>query len=87
MSHDVKIKGYTVAQRPNPPLLIAFAGMIAALIASDGSTFYEYSRGVFYMGLTVWAYLELVDGVNNLRRLLGAGGLIYILVRIGESLG
>ena len=35
------------------------------------------------LGLVVWAALELVSGANWLRRLLGAGFLVYLAVRRG----
>jgi hypothetical protein len=40
---------------------------------------------VFYAGLTVWAGLELTQGVNAVRRLAGAGVLAYLAVRLVQS--
>ena len=76
---------YPLAQFPNAPLLVAFAGWLAAE-ATDGSA-HAYARAVFYAGLTVWAWEELTDGVNLFRRALGAGGLVYVVVEVGQALG
>ena len=43
---------------------------------------HDVATAVFFMGLTVWAYLELTDGVNWFRRALGVAGLVYVLVRM-----
>ena len=83
---DLKIRGYTVAQRPNAPLIAACLGLIISWILSSGSTAYALARAVFYVGLAVWAWLELSDGVNPFRRFLGAGGLLYVLVSLTGEL-
>jgi hypothetical protein len=38
-------------------------------------------------GLAVWAWWELADGVNAIRRLYGVAGLAYVAGRIGFALG
>jgi hypothetical protein len=83
---DLKIRGYTVGQFPNPPLIAAFAGLIVSWILSSGSTGYALARAVFYVGLGVWAWLELSDGVNGFRRVLGAAGLLFVLVSLSGDL-
>ena len=86
MRGDLKVRGYTVGQFPNPPLIVAVIGLIASWILSSGSTAYALARAVFYVGLAVWAWLELSDGVNGLRRFLGAGGLLFVLVSLTRDL-
>jgi hypothetical protein len=83
---DLKIRGYTVGQFPNPPLIAAFLGLVFSWILSSGSTAHGLARAVFYVGLSVWAWLELSDGVNGFRRLLGAGGLLFVLASLTGDL-
>jgi hypothetical protein len=87
MQHDLKIKGYTVAQFPNAPLLVAILAVILGLFASDGSTLFDLARAVFFLGLGIWAYLELAEGVNRFRRFLGLAGLAYVILSLASQLG
>jgi hypothetical protein len=68
---------FPIAQFPNPPLLIAFAGQGLAA-TSDGTT-HTIGSVTSALGLAVWAAEEALGGVNWFRRLLGAGALIWIL--------
>lgn len=77
--------GSPVAQFPNPPLLLAFTGWLVDLVA--GGTAGEVGRATFYTGLAAWAWLELSDGANAFRRVLGAGGLVFVVVRVAQALG
>ena len=79
---DRKIRGYTVAQTPNPPLWVALIGGLVSLIADDGSLLYGVARSAFIIGLTIWAWGELTEGINGLRRVLGAAGLAVVLVSL-----
>ena len=74
-----------VVQAPNPPLLVAFAGLIVAAL-STGSV-EAFAHAVFYAGLSVWAWLELTDGANLFRRVMGLAGLVYVVVKVGQALG
>ena len=87
MPRDLKIRGYTVGQFPNPPLWIALATFLIALLTSEGSTVNDLARAVFYVALTVWAYEELANGVNGFRRSLGAVALVLIVVAIARAVG
>jgi hypothetical protein len=69
-----------LVQFPNPPLLVAIGGWLVG--AATGGTVHDYARAVFLVGLAVWAWLELVDGANPVRRALGAAGLAAVIVRI-----
>jgi hypothetical protein len=75
---------YPIVQFPNAPLLVAFAGLLVAVL-TEGSL-HGYARAVFFGGLAVWAWLEVTDGVNWPRRVLGGAGLGYFVVAVGQSL-
>jgi hypothetical protein len=77
--------GYPLAQFPNAPLLVALAGWAVAA-PTDGAV-HDYARATFYAGLAAWAWEELADGVNLFRRALGAAGLAYVVVKVGQALG
>lgn len=87
MDKSFKIRGYTVAQFPNAPLTIAILAAIASRFFDDGTTAFGLTRAIFYVGLTAWAYLELAEGVNGFRRVLGALGLAFVLMSITRDLG
>jgi hypothetical protein len=76
--------GFPVVQFPNAPLTVALGGWVVA-VATDGSA-HAYARATFYTGLAAWAWLELADGTNWFRRALGAGGLVYVVVKVGAAL-
>ena len=73
-----------MAQFPNAPLLVALAGLLVAGM-THGSA-HAYARAVFYTALAAWAWLELAAGVNWARRVLGAAGLVFVVVRVGAAL-
>jgi hypothetical protein len=75
---------FPIAQFPNPPLLLAFAGWVLAAVA--GGAAHQVGRVVFTVGLGVWAWEEAVDGVNWFRRLLGLGVFIWIVARLAGEL-
>jgi hypothetical protein len=53
---------------------------------TDGSV-HSYARAAFYAGVSAWAWEELADGANWVRRALGAAGLVYVVVKLGAALG
>jgi hypothetical protein len=69
--------GFPVVQAPNPPLLVALAGRRVAGAADPDGLAHDVGRWAFVLGLGVWAWLEVADGANWLRRLLGAAGLAW----------
>jgi hypothetical protein len=75
---------FPIAQFPNPPLLLAFAGSGLAAVATG--TAHDVGRAIFTIGLGVWAWLETVAGVNWFRRLLGVAGLVWIVVSLTGEL-
>lgn len=87
MQRDLKIRGYTVGQFPNPPLWVALAALVASLLSDQASTANHISRAVFYVALTIWAYEEAASGVNRFRKALGAAALVLIVVAVARELG
>lgn len=68
---------FVLVQFPNPPLIAALAGSAVAGLADGRAA--HYAEIVSRLGLAVFAYLELTDGANWLRRLLGAAVLIRLV--------
>jgi hypothetical protein len=61
---------FPIIQFPNLPLALAFvAGQAAHQLRGPA---HGYALAISYLAMGVWAYLELTDGVNWFRRLLGA---------------
>ena len=77
-------RSFPIAQFPNPPLLLAFAGWGLAAVA--GGTAHDVGRAAFTIGLTVWAVEEVVAGANWFRRLLGVGVLVWIASSLAGEL-
>jgi hypothetical protein len=75
---------FPIAQFPNPPLLVALAGWGLAAVTGGGAQ--DVGRAVLTLGLAVWAWEELVSGVNWFRRLLGAGVLVWIVAALAGEL-
>jgi hypothetical protein len=75
---------FPIAQFPNPPLLLAVAGW--GLAAASSGTAHDVGRAVFTLGLAVWAWEEMVGGVNWFRRLLGTGALVWIVASLAGEL-
>ena len=71
---------FPIAQFPNPPLLLAFAGW--GLAAAAGGTAHDVGRAIFTLGVAVWALQEAVGGVDWFRRLLGVGVLAWIVASL-----
>lgn len=59
-----------IAQPPNLPLIVGVTSSLLTLIVPNGSL--NISLGAVAFGsLFTWAWLELFDGVNYFRRVLG----------------
>jgi hypothetical protein len=83
---DFGVNGYVLAQFPNVPLAVALLGVIVSRIFDEGSTAYFVSRAFFFVGLAVWAWLELAEGVNMFRRILGAVALAWTIFMLQDDL-
>lgn len=77
-------RSYPIAQFPNLPLLVAFAGLGLAAVA--GHRTHDIGRAVFIVGLGVWAWEEAAGGVNLFRRLVGAVALVWIVAGLAGEL-
>jgi hypothetical protein len=74
-----------LVQFPNPPLLVALGGFLVAAL-TDGSG-HDYALATGYAALGAWSWLELMAGSGPPRRVLGAAGLVFVVVRTGQALG
>ena len=78
-------KHFPIVQFPNVPLLAAFvSGQVAAVTHGAG---HADARAVSYAAMTIWAYEELVDGVNWFRHLLGLVYITSTVVHLAGALG
>jgi hypothetical protein len=75
---------FPIVQFPNLPLAVALLASVAGSF-TDG-TAHAYARSVFYLALAIWAYEELVHGVNWFRRLLGLAFVIVLVPRLADAL-
>lgn len=76
---------FPLVQFPNMPLIAAFAGGQAAAVFHGAG--HVAAAVVSYAALTIWAYEELVDGVNWFRHLLGLVYMISTVAHIALALG
>jgi hypothetical protein len=75
---------FPIVQFPNLPLIVAvLAGTTGKFL--DGSA-HSCAASGSYLALAIWAYEELMHGVNSFRRLLGLGYVILQVVRIVDGL-
>jgi hypothetical protein len=75
---------FPILQFPNVPLILAFvAGEAAKYLNGSAHT---YAAATAYVALAIWAYEELVHGVNWFRQLLGLAYVIIVVVRIAHAL-
>jgi hypothetical protein len=77
-------KRFPIVQFPNLPLIVAFAAGFVAMFL-HGSP-HSYAQAVSYLGMTVWAYEELVNGVNWFRHLLGLAYGIIMIIRVAHAI-
>ena len=75
---------FPLAQFPNAPLIVALVASLAGR-SLDGRA-HDYATAVFYVALGIWAYLEVTDGANWVRRLVGVAGLAYVVVELAAAL-
>jgi hypothetical protein len=75
---------FPIVQFPNQPLALAFvAGRAARELRGSA---HVYAMAVSYLAMAVWAYLELTDGVNWFRRLLGAFYIASTVIHLERAL-
>lgn len=80
-SHFFKDKNgkIAVAQLPNPPLIAFLVFRFLQMVASG--TLQQMASVVAFGSLFTWAWLELFQGANYFRRLLGIVVLVGIILR------
>ena len=81
-NRDFKIRGYTVGQAPNLPLIVVIVAAVVGRITEQGSVPNRIADSVFFVSLSIWSYLETFDGVNAFRRVLGIAGFVVVLTRL-----
>jgi hypothetical protein len=75
---------FTVVQIPNAPLILAFvAGQAGRYLHGLN---HDYASSAAYLAMTIWAYEELVHGVNWFRHLLGFAYVLVIAMRLATEL-
>jgi hypothetical protein len=74
---------FVLVQFPNVPLITALAGSAVAALADGPAA--DYADAVSRIGLAAFAYLELSDGVNWFRRLLGAAVLVQLVITLARA--
>jgi hypothetical protein len=78
-------KAFPIVQFPNAPLIIAFLTSAAAARTHDPS--HAYLAAISFLAFGIWAYEELIHGVNWFRHLLGLGYAISTVVHLALTLG
>ena len=74
---------YPLVQLPNAPLLVAVAGAAGAQ-ASDGRL-RDAAQAVSVVSFAVWAWQEVEQGSNLVRRGIGAAGLVALVARLAGA--
>ncbi len=72
-----------LVQFPNPPLLLAIFGW--GLAATTSGDAHDVGRALSTVGLSAFAWLEMVDGDSWMRRVLGVGVLAWLVVRLASE--
>jgi len=75
--------GYPIIQLPNAPLLVAQAATVGARV-SDGRV-RDAARAVSAVSLAVWAWQEVEQGPNLVRRGIGAAALAALVARLAGA--
>jgi hypothetical protein len=75
---------FPLVQFPNTPLVLAILAGAAGMFV-DG-TAHTYTSSVAYLATVIWAWEELVNGVNWFRHLLGLTFAITVVVRVAHAL-
>jgi hypothetical protein len=75
---------FAIVQFPNAPLITAF--VTGEVAKHTHGTAHAYASASTYLALAVWAYLELVDGSNWFRRILGLVYVVLTTVHLAHAL-
>jgi hypothetical protein len=74
---------YPIFQLPNAPLLVAQAAAVGARV-SEGRV-RNAARALSAVSLTVWAWQEVEQGPNLVRRGIGAAALAALVARLAGA--
>ena len=77
-------RSFPIVQFPNAPLIVAFLAGEAAGVVHGAA--HADARAVSYLAMVIWAYEELVDGVNWFRHLLGLAYVISTATHLALAL-
>ena len=80
LNRDFKIRGYTVGQMPNLPLIVVIVAAVVGRMTEQGSVTNRLMDSVFLVSLSIWSYLETFDGANAFRRVLGIAGFVVVVL-------
>ena len=69
----------TLVQAPNVPILLWLACVILQKIVTTGKIYSAFEL-IGFGALFTWAWLEIFQGCNYLRRLLGAVVIIFLIL-------
>lgn len=69
-----------IAQMPNPPILLACLFILLGILPGLNNILTSLFSALAHGFVFVWAYLEIVSGVNYFRRFLGLIVLISVLI-------
>lgn len=79
---DRRTGAITVAQFPNAALWTFLAASLVGRLTEGHGTVDTAARHTATAALAWWAVDEVVRGVNPWRRVLGAGGLVLVALRV-----
>lgn len=68
-----------IGQRPNLPLIVWFVAMVLGWVITGGVLAKLFSV-VGFGSIFTWAYLEIFQGVNYFRRILGVVVMALIVI-------
>jgi hypothetical protein len=75
---------FPIVQFPNLPLIIAFLAAGAGTLVHGAA--HSYTVSAAFLATAIWAYGELVHGVNWFRHLLGLVVAMSLIVRVSGVL-
>jgi hypothetical protein len=70
----------TIIQKPNKLLIITLAGVFVSAVTNG--FLHALGTAVYIITGSIWSYLEITDGVNLFRKLLG----LFVLILISWNL-
>jgi hypothetical protein len=82
---NLRINGRIVGQPPNRPALASLGAGVLSL-ATRGTRAGKAARISWWTATAVWASLELSEGVNHIRRGMGAAALALVALDVARLL-